>query len=185
MPVRCYARPPALGRARCSSRPLARSAGDVLLVDPALRPHHDLRRRSPRLVEGAADGAARARGCAPGDRVARAGPQRAGGRRRASGPAPGRGLVHVGLPVDAPPARLRELLELTGAALLLVQPELRPVAEPAAGPVPVADAAEVLLGARDRLAHGRSRCPTRTRPTRSSRRAARPAGPRRCGSPGG
>jgi acyl-CoA synthetase (AMP-forming)/AMP-acid ligase II len=56
------------------------------------------------------------------------------------------GLVHVGLPVDAPPARLTALLELTGAARLLTSEELRPLAEAAAGAVPVADAAEVLLG---------------------------------------
>jgi acyl-CoA synthetase (AMP-forming)/AMP-acid ligase II len=56
------------------------------------------------------------------------------------------GLVQVGLPHDAPVARLRALLELTTPALLLTQPALHEAAVEAAAGVPVADAADVLLG---------------------------------------
>ena len=140
-PVRCYARRPH-SVVEVLEQALARSADDVLLVDPALgsATTYD---GFARLVEGAAD-ALRERGADPGERVAvlvRNGLEAA----VAIWACARAGLVHVGLPVDAPPARLRELLELTGAALLLVQPELRPVAEQAAGTVPVADAADVLL----------------------------------------
>jgi acyl-CoA synthetase (AMP-forming)/AMP-acid ligase II len=139
--VRCYARRPR-SVVEVLEQALARSAGDVLLVDPA-RGSHTTYDGFARLVEGAAE-ALRERGVGPGERVAvlvRNGLEAA----VAIWACARGGLVHVGLPVDAPPARLRELLELTGAALLLVQPDLRPVAELAAGPVPVADAADVLL----------------------------------------
>lgn len=50
------------------------------------------------------------------------------------------GAIFVGLPVEAPPARLQELLELVGARHVLAQPEL---AGRLAGPVH--DAAQILL----------------------------------------
>ena len=56
-----------------------------------------------------------------------------------SGPAPAPGWSHVGLPVDAPPARLAALLELTGASLVLARRTSRPAAAAAS---PVEDAAD-------------------------------------------
>jgi long-chain acyl-CoA synthetase len=147
VPVRCYAERPS-SVVQVLEQALSASADDVLLVDPA-RGSTTTYDGFARLVEGAADVLSE-RGLAPGERVAvlvRNGLEAA----VAIWACARAGLVHVGLPVDAPPARLRDLLELTGAALLLVSPELRPVAAEAAGArptgaaVPLADAAEVLL----------------------------------------
>ena len=135
--VRCYAdRPRSV--VEVLERSLERSGGDVLLVDPA-RGSTTTYDGFARLVEGAGQ-ALLDRGLEPGDRVAvlvRNGLEAA----VAIWACARAGLVHVGLPVDAPPARLTALLELTGAALLLAAPDLRP----ADCPVPVADAADVLL----------------------------------------
>ena len=115
-------------------------ADEVLLVDPA-------RDRTTyagfaRLVEGAA-ATLRERGLQPGDRVAVL--ARNGLEAAVAIWACARGgLVHVGLPVDAPPARVAALLELTGAGLLLASPTCS--RRPARWRLPVADAAEVLLG---------------------------------------
>ena len=140
VPMRCYAERPS-SVVQVLDQALARSADDLLLVDPALGTSTTYGGFA-RLVEGAAQSLT-ASGLAPGDRVAvlvRNGLEAA----VAIWACARAGLVHVGLPVDAPPARLRALLELTGAALLLVSPELRPRADEAAGPVPRADPAEVL-----------------------------------------
>ena len=141
VPLRCYAdRPHSV--VQVLQEALAGSADDVLLVDPA-RQSTTTYACFARLVEGAA-ATLRERGLRPGDRVAvlaRNGLEAAvviWACARA-------GLVHVGLPVDAPPARLRALLELTGASLLLVQPELALAGSEAAGDLPVEDAATVLL----------------------------------------
>jgi acyl-CoA synthetase (AMP-forming)/AMP-acid ligase II len=141
VPLRCYAERPR-SVVEVLEQSLGRSAGDVLLVDPA-GGSTTTYGGFARLVEGAAQ-TLLARGLAPGDRVAilaRNGLEAAvviWACARA-------GLVHVGLPVDAPPDRLAALLRLTGAGLLLTQPELAATAQRAAGGIPVADAAEVLL----------------------------------------
>ncbi len=138
VPVRCYAdRPRSVVEVLEGS--LARSGSDVLLVDPA-RGGSTTYDGFAQLVEGAAR-TLLDRGLRPGDRVAvlvRNGLEAA----VAIWACARAGLVHVGIPVDAPPARLAALLELTGAALLLAAPDLRP----ATCAVPVADAADVLLG---------------------------------------
>ena len=141
VPLRCYAdRPHSVVQVLQDA--LASSADDVLLVDPA-RQSTTTYAGFARLVEGAA-ATLRERGLRPGDRVAvlaRNGLEAAvviWACARA-------GLVHVGLPVDAPVARLSALLELTGASLLLVQPELALAGSEAAGDLPVEDAATVLL----------------------------------------
>ncbi len=150
VPVRCYAdRPTSV--VQVLEQALARSAADVLLVDPALgtTTTYD---GFARLVEGAA-ATLLARGLRTGDRVAvlaRNGLEAA----VAIWACARAGLVHVGLPVDAPSARVAALLELTGASLLLVQPDLAALARSAADRVPVADAAEVLLGADKAWQHG-------------------------------
>jgi acyl-CoA synthetase (AMP-forming)/AMP-acid ligase II len=148
--LRCYAdRPHSV--VQVLEQSLERSAGDVLLVDPALgrTTTYDT---FARLVEGAAQ-TLRRRGLTRGDRVAvlaRNGLEAAvaiWACARAD-------LVHVGLPVDAPAARVAALLQLTGASLLLVQRELAATARAAAGPVPVADASDVLLSAETAWQHG-------------------------------
>ena len=141
VPVRCYAERPR-SVVEVLERALERSAGDVLLVDPA-RGSRTTYEGFAALVEGAGQ-ALLAREVAEGDRVAvlvRNGLEAA----VAIWACARAGLVHVGLPVDVPPARLRALLELTGARLLLVSPELRATGEAAAGGVPVDDAADALL----------------------------------------
>ena len=137
VPVRCYAdRPRSV--VEVLERSLERSGPDVLLVDPA-RGSTTTYDGFARLVEGAA-ATLLDRGLEPGDRVAvvvRNGLEAA----VAIWACARAGLVHVGIPVDAPPARVTALLELTGAALVLAAPDLRP----AACAVPVADAADLLL----------------------------------------
>ena len=137
VPVRCYAdRPRSV--VEVLERSLERSGPDVLLVDPA-RGSSTTYDGFARLVEGAA-ATLLDRGLEPGDRVAVV--VRNGVAAAVAIWACARaGLVHVGIPVDAPPARVTALLELTGAALVLAAPDLRP--SPCA--VPVADAADVLL----------------------------------------
>ena len=150
VPVRCYAERPR-SVVEVLEQALARSADAVLLVDPA-RGSTTTYDGFARLVEGAAQ-ALLSRGLAPGDRVAvlaRNGLEAA----VAIWACARAGLVHLGIPVDVPPARLSALLELTGAALLLVQDELRPLAVDGAGDVPVLDAAEVLLTRQAPWAHG-------------------------------
>jgi acyl-CoA synthetase (AMP-forming)/AMP-acid ligase II len=135
--VRCYAdRPRSV--VEVLERSLPRSGPDVLLVDPA-RGSTTTYDGFARLVEGAAR-TLLDRGLAPGDRVAvlvRNGLEAA----VAIWACARAGLVHVGIPVDAPPARVTALLALTGASLLLAPPDLAP----ARCEVPVADAADVLL----------------------------------------
>ncbi len=140
VPLRCYAdRPHSVVQVLQDA--LVASADDVLLVDPAAGTTTTYAQFA-RLVEGAAQ-TLRERELVAGDRVAilaRNGLEAAvviWACARA-------GLIHVGLPVDSPPARIAALLELTGATLLLVQPALRAQVPPTG--VPVADAAEVLLG---------------------------------------
>ncbi len=119
---------------------VGRHGPSVLLVDP-VRGSTTTYAEFAALVEGAAAALAE-RGAQPGDRVAllvRNGLEAAVAiwacaRAR---------LVHVGLPADAPPARLAELVGLTGPRLLLAAPDLVPAAR-AAGAAPL-DAAEVLL----------------------------------------
>ena len=137
--VRCYAdRPTSVVQVLQDA--LVVSADDVLLVDPAAGTTTTYAQFA-RLVEGAAQ-TLREQGLQAGDRVAilaRNGLEAAvviWACARA-------GMIHVGLPVDSPPARVHALLELTGAALLVVQPELRASVPPT--DVPVADAADVLL----------------------------------------
>ncbi|MCW2616154.1 MAG: hypothetical protein JWN08_3148 [Frankiales bacterium] len=138
--LRCYAERPH-SVVELLERALATSADDVLLVDPAAgtTTTYD---GFARLVEGAACTLLDC-GLAPGDRVAvlaRNGLEAA----VAIWACARAGLVHLGIPVDSPPARVAALLELTGAALLLVQPVLAssaPVTD-----VPVEDATDVLLG---------------------------------------
>lgn len=149
VPVRCYAQRPH-SVVQVLEQALARSAADVLLVDPALgsTTTYD---GFARLVEGAA-ATLHERGLSAGDRVAvlaRNGLEAA----VAIWACARAGLVHVGIPVDAPAARVAALVELTGAALLLVQPGLRVAA--AAVTTPVADAAEVLLSRETAWEHGR------------------------------
>ena len=149
-PVRCYAERPT-SVVQVLEEALSRSADDVLLVDPALGTSTTYDGFA-RLIEGAA-ATLRGRGLRTGDRVAvlaRNGLEAA----VAIWACARAGLVHVGLPVDAPAARVAALLELTGAALLLVQPDLESVAREAAGDVPVADAADVLLGVETAWQHG-------------------------------
>lgn len=149
VPVRCYAvRPRSIVQVLHDA--LATSADDVLLVDPALdrTTSYD---GFAQLVEGAAHTLSRGR--QPGDRVAvlaRNGLEAA----VAIWACARAGLVHVGLPVDAPPARLAALLELTGPSLLLAQPDLTGAVTDV--PVPTADAAEVLLGRQTPWRHGQS-----------------------------
>ncbi len=110
----------------------------ALLIDPA-RGSTTTYDEFAALVEGAA--AALLARVAPGDRVAvlvRNGLEAA----VAIWACARAGVVHVGLPAGAPVARLRALVELTGASLLLVQPDLAVDLG-----IPAADAAEVLLGA--------------------------------------
>ena len=121
---------------------LQRSADDVLLVDPA-RGSTTTYAGFADLVEGAA-AALLARGLAEGERVAvlaRNGLEAA----VAIWACARAGLVVVGLPVDAPAARLAALLDLTAPALVLAQPDLAATAREAAGERPVEDAAQVLL----------------------------------------
>ena len=143
VPVHCYAERPG-SVVEVLEQALPRSADDVLLVDPALDRSVTYAEFAA-LVEGAADGLL-AHGLQPGDRVAvllRNGLEAA----VAIWACARAGLVHVGLPADAPPARLQALLALTTPALLLAQPDLASAAREAAEAVPVADAAEVLLAA--------------------------------------
>jgi acyl-CoA synthetase (AMP-forming)/AMP-acid ligase II len=100
---------------------LGRSAEDVLLVDPALDRTVTYAQFAA-LVEGAAD-ALLGRGLVAGDRVAvlvRNGLEAA----VALWACARAGLVHVGLPHDAPPARLADLVGLTTPSLVLAQPGL-------------------------------------------------------------
>ncbi|MFP5219711.1 MAG: class I adenylate-forming enzyme family protein [Actinomycetes bacterium] len=148
--VRCWATRPTslvdlLGQALC------RSADDVLLVDPALGRTVTYAQFAA-LVEGAAETLS-GRGLRPGDRVAVL--VRNGLAAAVALWACARaGLVHVGLPADAPPARLAELVELTGPALVVCAPELRPLAADTG--LDPQDAAEVLLGAERPWEHGRA-----------------------------
>ena len=145
VPVRCYAHRPR-SVVQLLQDALPRSADDVLLVDPALE-RTVTYREFAELVEGAA-ATLRGRGLQPGDRVAslaRNGLEAALGIWACARA----GLVHVGVPADAPPARLAAVLELTGAALLLVQPELRAVADASGTDLPVEDAATLLLSRRE------------------------------------
>jgi acyl-CoA synthetase (AMP-forming)/AMP-acid ligase II len=147
VPLRCYAHRPH-SVVEVLEQALTTSADDVLLVDPAAgtTTTYD---GFARLVEGAA-ATLLARGLERGDRVAvlaRNGLEAAvviWACARA-------GLVHVGIPVDAPPARVAALLELTGASLLLVQQGLL---DTAPARIPVADAAELLLGRELTWEHG-------------------------------
>lgn len=114
--VRCYAqRPHSVVEVLQSALPESRDT--VLLVDPALGltvTYQDF----AELVEGAS--LALTQRCAPGDRVAllaRNGLEAAvviWACARA-------GLIHVGLPVDAPAARLADLIALVEPSLVLVQ----------------------------------------------------------------
>jgi len=140
VPVRCYADRPTSIVAILQDA-LAAHRDDVLLVDPALG-------RACRYGEFASlvEGAAATLGTllAAGDRVAvlaRNGLEAA----VALWACARAGLVHVGIPVDAPPARVRELLALTGTRLLLAQPAL----VPAGLETPVRDCALLLAEQRD------------------------------------
>ncbi len=127
VPVRCYASRPT-SVVQVLQDALGTRADDVLLVDPALD-RTVTYGAFARLVEGAAR-TLRAR-CAPGDRVAFLG--RNGLEAAVAIWACARaGLVHVGLPVDAPPARHAELLELVAPSLVLVQAGLDLAGEDAA-----------------------------------------------------
>jgi len=142
VPQRCYAHRPR-SVIDLLEEALPRSGPDVLLVDPALRATTTYDAFAAH-VEGAA-AALLARGLVPGDRVAllvRNGLEAAVGIWACARA----GLVHVGLPADAPAGRVAALLALTTPGLLLVQPGFAAVAREAAGGVPVADAADVLLG---------------------------------------
>ena len=147
--IRCYAsRPRSI--VEVLERALDDHGDDVLLIDPALQrtlSYDDF----ARLVEGAA-ASLLARGLAPGDRVALI--ARNGLESAVAIWACARaGLIHVGLPADAPADRLAELLTLTTPALLLAQPEFAPAcraAVSAAGGPPAIDAAAALLSAEKR-----------------------------------
>jgi long-chain acyl-CoA synthetase len=131
VPVRCYAeRPTSLPHLLEAA--LERSGSDVLLVDPLLGRTVTYQEFAS-LAEGAAE-TLLARGLAPGDRVGvlvRNGLEAA----LAWWACARAGLVHVGLPADAPPARLAELMALTTPSLLLAQPALAETAS-AAGLLP-------------------------------------------------
>lgn len=150
VPVRCYAtRPRSIVEVLDTA--LRICAGDVLLIDPAL-PRTVTYDGFAHLVEGAA-ATLLALGLAPGDRVALL--ARNGLEAAVAIWACARsGLIHLGLPTDAPPARLAELLALTAPALLLAQPELAPLLREAASGRLVMDAAEVLLGRESCWQHG-------------------------------
>ena len=140
VPLTCYASRPG-SVVEVLEQALPRSADDVLLVDPA-RGSTTTYGQFADLVEGAAAGLL-ARGLRPGDRVAllvRNGLEAA----VAIWACARAGLVHVGLPADAPADRLGALLELTGAALVLAAPDLVAGAREASGSVPVEDAAVLL-----------------------------------------
>ena len=127
VPVRCYAERPT-SVVDVLQQALAEHADDVLLVDPALGTTTTYAGFAA-LVEGAA--AALSSRCAPGDRVAvlvRNGLEAA----VAIWACARAGLIHVGLPVDAPRARLQELLDLVSPALVLVQDGFDLPGEPAA-----------------------------------------------------
>ena len=146
--LRCYAdRPHSI--VQVLEQSLADFADAVLLVDPTLSTTTTYGGFA-RLVEGAA-ATLLARGLEPGDRVAvlaRNGLEAA----VAIWACARAGLIHVGIPVDCPPARVAALLELTGASLLLVQAVLDDVSPP--GPIPICDAAELLLGHEIAWQHG-------------------------------
>ena len=137
-PVRCLVDRPG-SVIEILDRALPGRAADLLLVDPA-RDQSVSYGQFADLVEGAA-AALVALGLDAGDRVAvlaRNGLEVAvaiWACARAE-------AIFVGLPVDAPPARLQDLRALVGARYVLAQPEL-------AGRLtgPVHDAAAVLLGA--------------------------------------
>ncbi len=148
--VRCYAdRPHSVVQVLQDA--LATRADDVLLVDLAAGTTTTYAGFAW-LVEGAAQ-ALLERGLQPGARVAvlaRNGLEAA----VAIWACARAGLIHLGIPVDSPPARVAALLELTGAALLLAQPCLTAQVPPTA--VPVEDAATVLLGREIPWQHGRA-----------------------------
>ena len=132
--VRCY-------RTRTTSlvdlleQALSTSADEVLLIDPALGRTVTYAQFAA-LVEGAAETLGSR--CSPGDRVGvcvRNGLEAA----VAIWACARAGLVHVGLPHDAPAARIAELVELTSPTLVLAQPGL-------GGGAATDDAAELLLG---------------------------------------
>ncbi len=117
VPVRCYADRPA-GIVPLLQASLAVSAGSVLLVDPA-RGSSTTYAEFAELVEGSA-AFLREQGLVVGDRVAVL--ARNGLAAAVAIWACARaGLVHLGVPVDAPPDRVEALLTLTGARLLLRQ----------------------------------------------------------------
>ncbi len=125
--VRCYASRPTSVVEVLQDALAAGRADDVLLVDPALD-RTVTYGEFARLVEGAA-ATLRAR-CAPGDRVAFLG--RNGLEAALVIWACARaGLVHVGLPVDVPRARLQDLLDLVEPSLVLTQPGLELAGEDA------------------------------------------------------
>lgn len=136
--VRCYAdRPRSLPGLLDAA--LSRSADDVLLVDPALGTATTYAQFAC-LVEGLA-AQLLDDGLTSGDRVAvlvhngleAAVTIWACARAR---------LLHVGIPVESPPDRVRSLLHLVGARVLYAQPVL---AAPLVGlDVPVRDAAELV-----------------------------------------
>ncbi len=121
--VRCYAdRPSSIVQVLQDA--LDTSAQDVLLLDPARGGQATSYAEFARLVEGAAAGLL-ARGLEPGNRVAvllRNGLEAA----VAIWACARAGLVHIGLPAGAPPARLAELVALTTPSLLLAQTDLLP-----------------------------------------------------------
>jgi len=121
--VRCYAdRPSSIVQVLQDA--LDTSAQDVLLLDSARGGRATSYAEFARLVEGAAAGLL-ARGLEPGDRVAvllRNGLEAA----VAIWACARAGLVHIGLPAGAPPARLAELVALTTPSLLLAQTDLMP-----------------------------------------------------------
>lgn len=120
VPVRCWAvRPTSL--VDLLEQALQRSADEVLLVDPALERTVTYGEFAS-LVEGAAT-TLLGRGLSTGDRVAvhaRNGLEAA----VAIWACARAGLLHVGLPTGAPPARLAELVALTTPSLVLAQPDL-------------------------------------------------------------
>ncbi|MDQ3611767.1 MAG: acyl--CoA ligase [Actinomycetota bacterium] len=139
VPLRCYAQRPH-SVVEVLERALTTSADDVLLIDPTTgtTTTYD---GFARLVEGAS-ATLLARGLEPGDRVAVLA-RNSLEAAIAIWACARAGLVHVGIPVDAPPARVAALLELTGASLLLAQPGLL---DAALAESPVVDADELLLG---------------------------------------